>query len=289
MLKKEYIRYIRSKFSLVFALLLLVPGFFSFRMSLAEKQLFIEQLETNAEDLNYERLSGLVENMSGLTFLTDFLFTSEYFQLFIVTLFVGVGVFLSVIPQKNNENGWGNLLVERMNYKNYFIKLSLTQSLYIITLLCSVFLIYIIGAFSIGGWSTNFLPIGESQLSFIQMLLFILSHITLIILFTVLVNLFTLAINIYVKNKFLIQSMPLLFFVIIPFVLGSTVANLSSFLGNIISLFIPFMTLNLVYDYLMYDLSLIEVSGQLINIVLLMIITIGVWRTNLKIFSKDYV
>lgn len=289
MLKNEYVRYIRSKFSIFFALILLLPGFLSFRMSLAEKQLFIEQLQINAEDLNYERMSALIENTSGLTFLTDFLFTSEYFQLFIVTLFVGVGVFLSAIPQKNNVNGWGNLLVERMNYKKYFIQLSLAQSLYIITVLASVFLIYTFGAFSIGGWSTNFQPIGGSQLSFVQMLLFVLSHIALVILFTVLVNLFTLALNIYVKNKLLIQSVPLLFFVIIPFVLGSTVANLSSFLGNIISLFLPFMTLNLVRDYLMYDLSLIEVSLQLINIILLAIITIGVWRINIESFSKDYI
>lgn len=289
MVKKEYMRYLKSKITPLLFTFLLIPGFISFYMSYGEKQEFVRQMQIGAEDLNIHAVKNLIENYKGMTFLTNFLFRSDFYQVFIIILFIGIGIFMGSLIQTQKEEGYGNLIVTRTTYRSYLTNIMKAQSLYLLTLLSGVFLIYIIGAFSIGGWSTNFDGIGGYEGGFATIIFLVFVHMTLLIIYTITVNNVTLLSPLMTDNKYVIQGVPIMFFLVIPMVLGSTVANLSGLLGSIISLFIPFLTLNITYEYIMFELSVFELLFSLSGFFLLIGAFFLLYRANIKKFSEDYI
>lgn len=285
MVKIEYLRYIKSKFNFIMVSILTLVGLLSYYISYVNKQMWISQRGSGAEDINYKALEEVINNYTGMQFLLDFLFESEFYQVFIILLIAGVGIFLSVIPFEQKESGYGNMILIRTNYKRYFTTLLISQALYITTLITAVMFILLIVGFIVGG--INFSPVGEG-LSFFSKLSLALLHIILLIFYTVLLSSISLLSMIYFKNKYIIQISPLVAFMIIPVLLGSTLANISTTLGTIIYYFIPFTTLQIVRDIVTTDIGMQSILMSFTPFVILTIVFIYLYKINLDKFSSSY-
>lgn len=286
MVKIEYLRYIKSKFNFIMVSILTLVGLLSYYISYVNKQMWISQRGSGAEDINYKALEEVINNYTGMQFLLDFLFESEFYQVFIILLIAGVGIFLSVIPFEQKESGYGNMILIRTNYKRYFTTLLISQALYITTLITAVMFILLIVGFIVGG--INFSPVGEEGLSFFSKLSLALLHIILLIFYTVLLSSISLLSMIYFKNKYIIQISPLVAFMIIPVLLGSTLANISTTLGTIIYYFIPFTTLQIVRDIVTTDIGMQSILMSFTPFVILTIVFIYLYKINLDKFLSSY-
>lgn len=288
MIKKEFIRYMRSKFHLLLILILVLIGFASYYVSFLELESFRNQLNTDSPDLNMSALQSLIDNFGAMVYFTDFIFSSDFYQLFIIILFLGIGVSLSSTTMSFMKSGLGNTVVVRAGYKRFLKELIIAQSLYITILIMIVMSILFITALIISGGSLSPVNFGESSFNFVQMLGIVIAHIGILIVFSVVVNLITLLTPLFIKNLYIVQGFPVVVFIMIPTILGSTLANLSPFLGQVIYIMIPFITLATIPTYLITDISIIFAMLQLIAIPFLFILAFIILRLNIHTFSKDY-
>ncbi|MCZ0702257.1 magnesium-transporting ATPase (P-type) [Natronobacillus azotifigens] len=288
MIKKEFMRYMRSKFHFLLLLILVSIGLASYYFSFLELELFRGQLNTVSQDLNRGALQSLIDNFGSMVYFTDFIFSNDFYQLFIIILFLGMGVSLSSTTMRYMKSGLGNTVVVRTGYKRFLKELIIAQSLYIAVLIMIVMSLLFIIALIISGGSLSPVNLGESSFAFVQMLGIVIAHIGILIVFSVVVNSITLLTPLFIKNLYIIQSFPAVMFIVIPIILGSTLANLSPFLGQVSYIMIPFITLATIPDYFITDISSTSAMIQLIPILFLIILAFIIFRLNVYRFSKEY-
>lgn len=288
MIREEYYRYLRSTYTFVLLSILVLIGVASYYMSYMEKNTFINQLNSNSDDLNYQTLNLIIENYSGMQFFTNFLYSDDFYQIFIIVLFAGLGIFLGYIHYDYKEKGLGTLIITRSNFSKYIRTICIAQTFYITTLIFIVMSILFVLAFIAGGLKFTYGGIGEYNLSFVQGSLIALSHIIMLMFYTILVSLITLLTPVFIHNKYLIQVFPVITFIIAPIIMGSTIANLTPILGRIIYSFIPFITLNIIPTLLTTDIPVQSILVSIVPFLLLLFSFYLLYRLNIRKYSEDY-
>jgi hypothetical protein len=247
MVKKELLRHLKSKHTLFLVVAAILIASFSFFSSLAEKKMFIGQMSSDAPDLDKGRLLLLIEEYTGVKFYADFWFVSDFSIVYTLILFLWVGVFLSGQLQAQKELGFGNLIVSRISYFKYFRYTFIAHSLYIVAMVSGGALIQFAFALIIGGAEFTHLRIGIYDLGLPSALLSLFAQTLQLAMLALLVNGMCLTLNVWIKNKYVIQILPVVGFSLLPMILGGTVANLSGNLGALINLFIPYRNLTSIY------------------------------------------
>ena len=81
MIFKEYYRLIKSKFTMLIIVVLSGLSLVDFMMMHSEKMMFIEQFNTSTSpDLNKVALEALIAKYTGIRFLFNFWFNSDFSQ-----------------------------------------------------------------------------------------------------------------------------------------------------------------------------------------------------------------
>lgn len=284
---KEYIRYLKSKKSFIIIALVFV-NLASFLISLSEKNMFITQMASDSPDLNKTALSELIAEYTGFRFTFNFWFVSDFFLIYLVILFLWVGVFLSCAVEKDRESGLGNLLVTRRTYAYYLRCVLMAQSLYISTVVFVSAIISLILAFCIGGFSFRQISIGSYYLNPGQTILVFFLQVLLIVLITILINGICMLSNIMIKNKYILQSLPMIAFSLAPMLLASTVGNLYQPFGEFLICFIPWNELRSIDYIFQAHFSLESFVLCLFPIVVYGILLGGLYYVNKKHFSENY-
>lgn len=238
MWKKEYLRYLKSKRTWVLLALVLV-SLVSFFISLSEKQMFLSQQANPSPDQNQTALATLIANFTGIRFVFDFWYVSDYFVIFMAVLLIWAGVFLSATLQTEKEAGHGSMLVTRCSYQTYVKSILAAQSLYILTVVAAATALMTLVAMGIGGTAFPLISLGAYDLNPPLVLLTMAAQVIWMSLFLSLINGICLLSNVWVKSKFVIQALPLVVFSLAPTLLVSTVGNLVPSLGNALLFFIP--------------------------------------------------
>lgn len=232
----EYKRLIKSKQTVIIFVLLTIAAI-SFYMSFSEKQMFVNQLYNDfAEDLNRDRLIQVIENYNGIYFLFRYWFGSDFSQLSVIVVYVWAGVFLTPSLLLQKENGMGNFMVSRTSYKTYVTNVLLTQIAYIFTTISSATALQVVLALVWGGVSGE-ASIGSYDLSKVEVILVMALQVILFSLLVSFVNGISVMCSLLIKNVYIAQAFPVVVFVVVPMLLGSTLGNLSSVFARIIVYF----------------------------------------------------
>ncbi|MDO5014908.1 MAG: hypothetical protein Q4E28_03010 [Clostridia bacterium] len=287
MIREEFNRLMKSKLSIIILILLLVSSV-SFFMSYSEKQMFVEQLNNSlSADLNKTALTKFLTDYTGLKFLFDFWFNSDFSQLSMFILYVWAGIFLSPILIIQRENGFGNLTIIRKNYKYVALSIFGAQSLYIFVILSITTALQVLFSFILGGFSKS-VVIGEYRLNFIFALLIILIQTITMALYTVIANGIALFLSTIIKNKYIIQALPLLVFALLPVLLSSTIGNLSTLFASFIIYFEPNNVVNAISNIFQSSFDITEIFYNIIPAIIYIIILIFLFIIDIKRNSRNY-
>lgn len=233
MIKTEFIRYIKSPFNILFATILSLPVIISYYMTFLDKVSLGEQLfrEVPPVDLNIEAATIYYEEaFNGMAYLSNFLFSPDYYIIFVIILLIGFGVQIGAVTYRNVKSGFGSTIVSRIPYKKYIKNIFVAQLLYVVTFILGYFsLLFVISHLIWGGYS----EVNASMIlaTGLEYYFFILSHILVLIIYVCLIMLLTSSTSFIISNKYLLQTLPVLLY-IIPFILASLLGTLLFELGS---------------------------------------------------------
>lgn len=240
MFKNEFKRLLHSKATLII-LVLTAISVVSFIVSYGEKQIFIKQYNTDfGPDLNRNALFDLIQRYSEIKFLFDFWFESDFSEIFTYTLYLWTGVFLSAENLRNRNGGYGCFLVTRKKYKTVFFSTIGAQASYIFFVVATTTILQYIIATAIGGLTFYNVSIGEYAFSSLQTFFIILWQIFNISAYAILASLIATTISSIINNRYIIQSLPLLLFAILPMILSVVLGNISDRFARIVIYFEPY-------------------------------------------------
>lgn len=288
MVLKEFNRLIKSKSTLIILVLVGISVFSFIFFSLSEKQMFIDQLSSGAPDLNISALRELIDNFTGVRFVFDFWFVSDFFILFIVALLLWIGIFLSANLQVQKENGFGNLIVTRSEYKYYLRSMLQAQTLYIFTVITiSTGLMTLIALF-MGGVSFHYIPLGGYDLSLSGAIMIMTAQVILMSISVSLINAICLVSSLWINNKYVIQALPLVGFGLLPWFLGAMSGGLSRSFERLIIYFAPHNLFYTLEPMINEHFQLSEIVILQIPLITYSILFIVLYKLNIKKFSDNY-
>ena len=237
---QEFKRLVKSRTTIIILLLLIISAV-SYFVSYGEKQIFVNQLANDfSPDLNRTALANYIDSYTGIKFLFDFWFNSDFSQISTFILYIWIGIFLSPNLLLQKGNGWGSFLVVRKKYSFVSLSTLSAQSLYIVVVIAITTLLQLFLALICGGWNISYVSIGEYELNLFQIILIIIAQIFIISSYTILANGVAMMCSTLIKNKYIVQAAPLLMFAILPMLLSSTVGNISTTFANIVIYFEPY-------------------------------------------------
>jgi hypothetical protein len=288
MIKSEYKRYLTSKFNIALFLCMAACALLSVIPSLREHAVWREQLLAPAEDLNVPFATEIVNGFNGISLIFDFFVPGAYYSVFVLVLLGGFGVIIGGVTWKNLHSGFGNLIVVRTTYRKYIANLLIAQTGYIATITAAFFLLFTVIAVTLYPPDLSY-EIHSNYLmgnNIYECILIGIIVYLLLLVFIVPAMLITSLITIAVKNRFLIQAVPILMY-IVPFLIGSTIGNISRTFADITIVFIPDHFLGIPYSFLHT-----EPAPDIITIVTLpatlIIIAAILYTRNLKIYKSAY-
>lgn len=287
MFREEFKRLVKSKTSVIILILLIVSAV-SFFMSYSEKQMFIDQLNNDfSADLNRTALTELLNSYTGLKFLFDFWFNSDFSQISMFILYVWTGIFLSPVLAAQRENGFGNMIMIRKSYKHAALAVFGAQSLYIFVILAVTTVLQVLLSFIFGGFGAT-VSIGEYQLSFSLALLVILIQIIIMTVYTVLANGIALFFGTIIKNKYAIQALPLLIFALLPMLTAATIGNLSSLFAAVVIYFEPNNVVNIISNVFQSSFDATEILYNIIPAIVYIAAFIFLSGIDIRKNSRNY-
>lgn len=287
MWKKEYRRYMRSKSSFVI-LFLLIPVLMSFFISLQDKNMFQQQLSNPSSDISLQALTELVAQYTGMSFIFDFFFVSDFFLLYMVILFVWMGAFLCSLIQIQQTNGFGNYLIVRSSYPYYIKQIFIAQSLYIATIVLITHLVMYLLAGVLAGFQVENYSIGLYDLDHLGSAALFLLQTGWITLVCLIINGIGLTINIWIKNQYVIQAFPFVGFVVLPMIIISTIGNIFPDLGAVIVYMDAWTVMRALENMVQEQFAMIEIFKITLPMMIYTLLCVLLYKIHVNRFRREY-
>ncbi len=276
MFKSELKLYMKSKWNLIIAILLSIPIVISYVSTFQERNEWSKQLVNPSADLNIQKVEQIVDGYSGISYLFNFFFSSDYLIIFILLAIISFSCMFGAQLLKHKNNGFGNMIITRCNYSTYLCSMIKVQSVYVGVFLALYFILIILLTgilfpFKFGSFITCNFPL--YSYSALECLKCMVPQCILVILLVLNISVFTSLSDLFVNNKYMIYSVPLVLY-FVPFILASTIGNISDSFGKIVSKLVVDNNVlaiylhrvanttitNLILDYLCLPLALIIVN-----------------------------
>lgn len=293
MIKKEYQRLIKSKASIVEIIILLIITVVCYVILYIDKLEFISQMDAPSDDLNLYGLQKIIDNYNGFGFLFKFWYTSDFYAIYVIVALLFIGIALSYKLQSDIENNYGNLLISRSNYKKYLDCIIMSQSLYILTIIVITNLLSLIIAMFFGGFGKS-ASIATVNLNIYQSVIIFCVQTILMSCIFIFTNACSLLISVFIKNKYVLQAIPLFVFFITPQLIVSTLGNVSSVVADITLPFVVQNELMAVYNILNdyvnnnYEFVISEIFYYLIPLFTYFILFLLLYIINLREHERNY-
>lgn len=286
--KIEFKRCFFSIKTVLFLLLSICLGALCFYFAYQEKGVFLQMLVDKPVDVDLDRAAAVVEGKNGIQFGLDFLLQSDFFQIYIIVLFLFCGIFLSSRIREMLESGYMNLLVSRMQYKTYAKQMLLGQSAYIFAIVAIGLVADLIMGYCIGGRGNGYGVVGVHRFGMGAFLLFCGAQIIIVSLLAILVNGISLLLSFCLEKTLIIQCLPFFAFFVLPLLVCSTLGNLSHIVGVVTSYFIPFYNLmSAPYFLFQEDVGIEQVVGPMLPYATYLVLLLVCYRANVRKFSED--
>jgi len=230
MISQEVKRYWKAKINIIIALIMFFPTISAILTDLYEKNERFSEIEANIA-LGFDVSFALtqLEGWNGL-FYFERLFSLHTGLLFLtfVVLVIGLGIHIAGNLFSALKTGYGINIITRMAYKSYLKNTIIAQTIYIFTFTLVIFLIILIALIIFGGG-----PIQTPNISRISRAGAMATPLYLLVLFgiifyaiisKILLILIASLSCVFLKNKYIIQFIPVVFFVgiyVFTFMLGN--------------------------------------------------------------------
>ncbi len=287
MFKEEFKRLFFSTKTVIVMVVLVSISMFSFYTSYKEKQEFIDLYNRRIESINQDGMKELIDNYNGIQFDLDFFLTSDAKDIFVIILFLFLGVFVSSNLFGEIENGYVNYIISRTKYSKYLKNKVLASNAYIAVFLFITFFIISIIGFFFGGIGSGLYGIGHYTINLFSFILVLLAQYLIVTLLCILANTICMLSCVFIKKRFIIQSLPFVIFLILPLLLASSMSSLIRPLGELFSLFSPFDILYNIYFIFQRSFSTKSIILAIIPYIIYTIIAFIIWKIHLNKMEKD--
>ena|GEM_PF-6893066 len=273
----EFLRLMRLRTTVLLTLVLIIVLLLSFSVTKSTQIELVEQLDSNADDLNIEALESRIDNFSVVNYYFEFWYLSDYINSFLIILLVWSGATLAMQNQYRLQSGHGNMMVVRSTYRKQVNVLLISQSLCIATVITFVFVTLIPVAYYLCGNGFKSFYLNGVSYGFADILCLGVLHLSSLILCVVFINAIGLLCNHFVKNLIFIQCIPSVVLCLLPFIICSVIIEIFPNFLYILSIFVPFVIitnmLNILYD-----------TNSIFSIILF----VAPYLSYLLIFTKAY-
>lgn len=296
MIKNEYLRYITSRFNILIIVFITIPVILSYYMTYLEKNSWEEQVTLVPPPSDLDVASTIVyieEGYNGMAYASNFLFSPDFYIIFVIILLMGLGIHLGSVTYRNLKSSFGSIIVSRIGYKKYILSILVSQILYVISFIAGYFIILLLLSFFIwGGYSKEVIASILPFTNGLEHFMIMINHIFLLIIYVCLIILITSLLTSLIKNKYLLQIVPFLLY-LIPFVfsslLGNLLYNIGSSMYELTWYFVSDSYLLGLYDFLASDASLqSKISGITVLPLMLTILLVVSFLFNVKKYEKGY-
>lgn len=220
MIKQEYKRYLLSKGNIIFLIASVVPVVMSYYTTWLQKMDWLLQYQNPDDDVaDPETLITMAKGYNCFTYLSDFLFSSDFMIFFLWILMIGFAAVSGTMLYRHCQDGYGNILVSRIGFRRYLKDIVIAQNLYILTVMLVYFVILV-------GVTAIIFPPGESEYyvtyltyyndttKIVSLLLQLVKQYMVIMVYVLLVLNITLFSGSVVRNRYVIQFIPILVYLI---------------------------------------------------------------------------
>lgn len=275
---------IKSKMTIIFILIIVVIGIFSFYNSWTELNADKVQLENPAEDLNVENVEKSLRENKASNMLIKLLYLTLSKELIFMSFLVFIGLFLGNKFNHDLTSGYGNLMMTRLSYSSYVKNIISAHRKYLFVLTFVPFIMLYVIAFIVNGFDAGIGFIGEYELGGFQVTLLYFGQIFLWFFYFIVINEITLFVNVLINNKYIIQAVPSIGFGVLPIFLGSAIP----FLGVYLS-YISIFSLNNVINRVFNNKNPSILVELIIGYAFILVIHFVFYRLNSAKYTENYI
>ncbi|MBP3339112.1 MAG: hypothetical protein J6L69_06890 [Lachnospiraceae bacterium] len=250
MIGTEFKRYLRSKYIFIMSILCLTPIIISYYFTNVDKVELYDNIISNSSDFNLDAGIRHYEGINAFTYLFDFIFSPDFYIIFVIVLSMSLGVIFGGTELKNRTTGFGNMIFSRINVQKGNIQILLSQIVFSIIFIVVFFTIITIITLLLfpvneGKGFTIVIPMQITSIS--QCVYLLIEHISKLLIYIVSVVCITYGISYYVSNKYIILFVPLIVYMV-PLFVCSIVGSFFKPLGNVLSYLVADQYLLSIYD-----------------------------------------
>lgn len=288
MVKKEYKRLLFSYATIILVAAETALACVSYYFSYLQRNVYINEYNTGAEDLNLEAMKNLIDSYNGFKYFFTYYEYSEEAYVGIILAFAWLGIFLSCLVCRWKENGYGNFLVSRKGYAFFFKNMLAAQSLYIATVLGIIFALQLLAAFAVGGLKTPGYLSHGSYLSFL--IIFCLYLIN--VFYFVSINIIVSSLSCFIRNKYVLQAFPVLVFALLPLLAADVLPAIFTWADT---LFSHLMVVICPFEYLLVIVSMMrnfyssDLAGLFVSFGLFALCSVILAGINVTKLKKDFI
>lgn len=290
MIKNQIRTYYKSLINFIMVLAAAIPVALSYYETYLNKQMVVDALQSAESLAEKQEFQHVIDGMNGLAFFLNYIFSSDYLMLTVLILSLGLCVVAGTANRNHLNNGYGNLLVVRTGFKRYLFDLVISQIVYTFTYVCAffaiIFCISLAWSFpeSFSNISSN---INIRDFSIVPIVLIMCAQIILIAAYITLTNTIAALSCVFVFNKYLIQTIPLIIF-FVPFLVAVFLGTVPAF-QNLLSWVAPSNYLLSIYYIFCTEQTMAEeiMSLGLLPVLLVVLFSFLLYR-NLCKFGDDY-
>lgn len=288
MVKNELKLYLKSKFNILIIVFTIIPIALSYYTTFKEKLMWEQQLLNPAEDMNVGMTREIVEEYSGFRYIFDFLYSTDYSIIWFLIMAMGFSCLFGGRVFGDLKKGFGNMAVIRMGYPKYIKNILTAQCIYVAGFTAAFYVLLTVFTAVVFPFKPNGIRFYAEKLSAADCVKIYLLQIFLVVILMILMTVITSLSNVVLNNKYIIHCVPLLLY-FIPFVLASTIGNMSDIAARITSLFVLDNRLLAMESYFSSDASQFEkYLDFLVLPIFLVLLSVAGYIFNKKRFQERY-
>ncbi len=288
MVLKEYTRYLRKKSNIFIMLLAYIPAVFSYYFTYMDKQYWYKEIQRKPADMNIEAAIQDYEGINGFTYLFDFIFSGDYFIIFMILLTIVFSAILGGVEHRNRTEGFGNMILARGSAKKITMQIVMAQALYVITFIAAYFL-FLVGitliVFPVNENIEFSLGMNISTSSVWTCLGLIVAQMVMLMVYETLLMVITYMCSIMCRNKYIVMAIPSLFY-IVTFFGCSLLAYVGKRIGVAASYLVVDKYLGAIYSW--YSASSMDILDVVVLPLFLGVIAVAGWKYYIQTIEGNY-
>lgn len=242
MFKSELSRYLRNKSNIFIVLVSFIPIVASFIKTHSEQNMWLSQAMDPKFDLAIRNdWLTVVNGYNWLTYISDFVFSTDYIVFFILILATGFGVVSGTVFNRYRSNGYGSLIKVRASALKFTGSIVFAQIIYIIILMVCIFIPVFVVSIICFPTTENIYYVtafdGMAEPIIFENLCIIISQCCVVISYVILVMTFSQLSDLIINNRYIILTLPI-FIYFVPIFVVSIMDNFSHYIAVILQSFI---------------------------------------------------